>query len=282
MRILLWLVISVVSLVVLFTLAMILSGEEGAFRQSVDGTLSDVVLGSLPRSRGERLAESDDPYLITVDRLETDTLHSSSYGYSSHFMTQEVRVTAQPVPDALNWLLSAWNAELDLQPGFEDTVVDVRVRRYAGLFPSVDGRDGLDAMRREGARVLLEALGLTLEETTVTKQLPTLVAGPLFTEKLGQGRHDGGHAIARGPGRLDCLGIRREVLIQQLMHLVQVSQLHLPEDDGRRCHVELRWDHEQEGAFEQALAEQLDLHVELVLGEVQRYTIRGPEDPAEG
>jgi hypothetical protein len=282
MRILLWLAITLVSVLVLFTLAMIISGEDGSLRQSVDGAISDAVLGGLPRSRGERLAERDDPYLITVDRLETDTHHSGGYGYSSHFMTQEVRVTAQPVPAALSWLLSAWNAELDLAPGFEDTVVDVRVRRYAGFFPSVSGHSGLDAMRREGARVLVESLGMTLEERTVTKDLPTLVAGPLFTEKLEQGGHDGGHTIARGPGRLDCLGISREMLIQQIMQIVKVNQIDLPEDDGRRCNVELRWDDQQEGAFEQALADQLDLRVKLQSGEIQLYTIRGPAGPGEG
>ncbi|RKY21602.1 MAG: hypothetical protein DRQ55_03685 [Planctomycetota bacterium] len=283
MRMLGWCCAGLAALLVLFTLAVALSGEDGDLRGAVDGALGEAVMSELPPPRGERLLLLSEPFAVSVDLCAPDHRLASSYRFSRGFLSFELGVLNQPLPQAFHFLLSDWKGELQLVDGWSTTFVDVRVMRYAGLLSSSTWDESMAAMRQAGAEALADAFGLSIERASVERELAVLVAGPRFVEltRPSEGQPTTRMAVS-GDGVLEVSGLPREALAQQLRKLLDVQDVRLPDDDGSPCSVSLSWEAGNTEALLAALEQQFDLVLTTEPGEVEQYRITGPEGPGGG
>lgn len=272
-RILAWTTAGLAALLVLFTLALIASGEDGVLRRQVDGSLRQMVVDVPPvAAYTTRVLALTEPFVVTVDECDPAVPYVQSYGYSNGFLNLEVRVLGRSVPEALAHFLGVRSEELVFAQAPPAAIVDVHARRYAGLMAHVSDTGSRDELERAAADALCRAYDLQLAFSTVEADVPVLRAGPRFAELLTRNDRGGHSRITRGDGVFAMRGLRVSSLLDECRRRATFRFEELP-DCPDRYDVDLSWDPHDPHGFERALSERLDLNLVREPREVPRVLV---------
>lgn len=268
-----WTVVVLGGLLVLFTLALLLSGPDGDLRVAVDRGVEAVVRTQVPGPGGRRLRERVGPIAVTVDE-RLDTPEGATFSWSTGLLTQRINARGLNPQGALAYLLEQDHAAVVCPEGWgalASTHVDIWCERYAGLFGRESGRDGFALLRRAAAHELCLAYGLRAEEGEVEAEVSVLKPGPAFDERAPRSRHEG-FRQSQGDGYY-------EVSNAPLGSVAQWLTVHVPvrivdfANPGERRDLALTWDAADPAGLRRALAEQLDLHLTQEVRRVAQVTV---------
>ncbi len=263
-----WFLLVVLGLAIVAGLSLSTGGSEGLVSS----------LGNLAMEKSDAGQGYDDGQLVwrdtgeirlTVEQLpslEGRRLGSSS---NSGFFTGRMSWFGISLRDAIARCVDLPSSRVLGDESLDGFWFDIdAARKHGFLEHDFDGWDDAHARILEG---LTQHYGVSVALST--EQLPVKVmrAGPAWSQHLG-GDRDG--QVMRSDGSLSIQGQRTSVLLSQLRVLIGVELTENMDLDAP-CTVDLHWDPADPDGLTEALAEQLDLHVEEQLRDLQLARVEG-------
>lgn len=268
-----WIVILVIGLFVGGVIAILAGGDER--RQAVADSLRGGVMELSDEGQGyhdgRRVWSTESPCRITIEQLPSLEGRRLGSSYNSGFLTARMSWFGISLRDALARALDVPSRQVEGDAALDSTWLDVDAARAGGVFGN--GINDWDEVNESILAGLLEGYDLTVSFEPQLRPHIAVVAGPGWAAHE-QSRRRGRTRSTSREGWLELEGPVSQLLNtlgQRLDPVAETEGL----DTSAWLDLELSWDANDPRGLQDALAEQLDLHVTRVEREVVVVRVAG-------